>query len=202
MPENAPLGKPLYTVNAYDKDSGENGEITYKLTMFSSTMNNNVTMPALAVSLRSNSVSVPAHIPQNSPAANVDRSAIHYAANQAAFATSAYVGGIGGGSTVKNLFTINARSGHLTLSRHLDYETAQRHTLIVTAWDSGNPARFSKNLTIVVEVQDVNDNPPVFEHNEYHIEVLESLPVNSQVSQYAVLKQQKKQKVEMKRALK
>uniref|UniRef100_A0A1B0GD92 Cadherin domain-containing protein n=1 Tax=Glossina morsitans morsitans TaxID=37546 RepID=A0A1B0GD92_GLOMM len=187
VPENAPLGKPLYTVNAYDKDSGENGEITYKLTMFSSTMNNNVTMPALAVSLRSNSVSVPAHIPQNSLAANVDRSAIHYAANQAAFATSAYVGGIGGGSTVKNLFTINARSGHLTLSRHLDYETAQRHTLIVTAWDSGNPARFSNNLTIVVEVQDVNDNPPVFEHNEYHIQVLESLPVNSQILQVKAL---------------
>uniref|UniRef100_A0A1A9WW10 Cadherin domain-containing protein n=1 Tax=Glossina brevipalpis TaxID=37001 RepID=A0A1A9WW10_9MUSC len=187
LPENAPLGKPLYAVNAYDKDSGKNGEITYKLTMFSSTMLNNVTMSGLAISSRSNSATVPAHILQKSTTTttttNVDTSAIHYAVNQAGFATSAYVGGVSGGSIVKNLFAINARSGHLTLSRHLDYETAQRHTLIVTAWDSGNPARLSNNLTIVVEVQDVNDNPPVFEHNEYHVEVLESLPVNSQILQ-------------------
>lgn len=112
--------------------------------------------------------------------------------------TSAYAGKIGGGgggvsgvggsgvgggvmdSMLKNLFAIDARSGHLTLSRHLDYETSQRHTLIVTAMDAGQP-RLSSNLTIVVEVQDVNDNPPVFASNEYHVKVLESMPVNSQV---------------------
>lgn len=81
-----------------------------------------------------------------------------------------------------NLFSIDSRSGHLTLSRHLDYETSQRHTLIVTATDSGEPA-LSTNLTILVEVQDVNDNPPVFERNEYSIKVLESMPINSQVNE-------------------
>lgn len=94
------------------------------------------------------------------------------------------ISGIGGNvmdSMLKNLFAIDARSGHLTLSRHLDYETSQRHTLIVTAMDAGQP-RLSSNLTIVVEVQDVNDNPPQFERNEYHVKVLESMPVNSQVS--------------------
>jgi protocadherin-16/23 len=80
-----------------------------------------------------------------------------------------------------NLFNIDSRSGHLTLTRHLDYETAQRHSLIVTASDSGEPM-LSANLTILVEVQDVNDNPPVFERNEYTIKVLESMPVNSQVN--------------------
>lgn len=79
-----------------------------------------------------------------------------------------------------NLFAIDARSGHLTLSRHLDYETAQRHSLIVTATDSGEPP-MSANLTILVEVQDINDNPPVFERNEYSVKVIESLPVNTQV---------------------
>ena len=52
-----------------------------------------------------------------------------------------------------NLFNVDPRSGHLTLAQHLDYETAQRHTLIVTATDSGEPA-LSTNLTILVEVQD------------------------------------------------
>lgn len=79
-----------------------------------------------------------------------------------------------------NLFAIDSQSGHLTLSRHLDYETSQRHSLIVTATDSGVPP-LSSNLTILVEVQDVNDNPPVFERTEYQIKVLESMPVNSQV---------------------
>uniref|UniRef100_A0A182J8X2 Cadherin domain-containing protein n=1 Tax=Anopheles atroparvus TaxID=41427 RepID=A0A182J8X2_ANOAO len=81
-----------------------------------------------------------------------------------------------------SLFSIDSRSGHLTLAKHLDYETMQRHTLIVTASDSGTVA-LSTNLTIIVEVQDVNDNAPVFEKNEYFIKVLESTPTNSQILQ-------------------
>lgn len=79
-----------------------------------------------------------------------------------------------------NLFSIDSRTGHLTLSRHLDYETTQRHSLIVTATDSGEPP-LAANLTVLVEVQDVNDNPPVFERNEYAVKVSESTPINSQV---------------------
>lgn len=80
-----------------------------------------------------------------------------------------------------SLFAIDARSGHLTLSRHLDYETAQRHQLVVLATDGGEPP-LSANLTILVDVQDINDNAPVFERNEYAVKVLESMAVNSQVS--------------------
>lgn len=78
------------------------------------------------------------------------------------------------------LFAIDETSGHLTLLRHLDYETAQRHTLVVTASDLGEPSMQS-NLTILVEVQDVNDNPPTFEQTEYSVNVVESVPINSQV---------------------
>ncbi|XP_055711473.1 protein dachsous [Phlebotomus papatasi] len=81
-----------------------------------------------------------------------------------------------------NLFSIDSRTGHLTLSRHLDYETTQRHSLIVTATDSGEPP-LAANLTVLVEVQDVNDNPPVFERNEYAVKVSESTPINSQILQ-------------------
>lgn len=79
-----------------------------------------------------------------------------------------------------NLFSIDAETGHLTLLHHLDYETAQRHALIVTASDLGEPA-LTANLTILVEVQDVNDNSPTFERNEYSISVIESTQINSQV---------------------
>lgn len=87
------------------------------------------------------------------------------------------------GSSSAGLFAIDARLGHLTLLRHLDYETAQRHSLVIQASDTGAPS-LSSNLTVFVEVQDVNDNTPVFEKPEYAVSVLESLAVNSQVSSF------------------
>lgn len=83
-----------------------------------------------------------------------------------------------------NLFSIDAENGHLTLLHHLDYESAQRHALIVTASDLGDPS-LTANLTILVEVQDVNDNSPTFERSEYTISVIESTQINSQVSVFA-----------------
>lgn len=80
-----------------------------------------------------------------------------------------------------SLFAIDARSGHLTLSRHLDYETAHTHQLVVLATDGGDPP-LSANLTVLVDVQDINDNAPVFERNEYAVQVLESMAVNEEVS--------------------
>ncbi|ENN79610.1 hypothetical protein YQE_03945, partial [Dendroctonus ponderosae] len=69
-----------------------------------------------------------------------------------------------------DLFKIDAKLGHLTLTRRLDYENVQRHTITVTAADMGLPS-LSTNLTILVEVQDMNDNPPVFEKSQYSLSV-------------------------------
>lgn len=120
VPEDVPIGSPLYQAHARDKDSGENSIIRYRL-----------------------------YSGQNGPN--------------------------------RDLFSIDPRLGYLTLTRHLDYEVAQRHSLVIVASDTGIPS-LSSNLTLVVEVQDVNDNPPVFERAEYSVTVLESLPINSQVS--------------------
>lgn len=79
-----------------------------------------------------------------------------------------------------DLFSIDPKLGHLTLTRPLDYEEAQHHTLVIVANDMGAPS-LSSNLTLLVEVQDVNDNPPVFEQSEYSVTLVESLPVKSQV---------------------
>lgn len=86
----------------------------------------------------------------------------------------------------ETLFKVDSNSGHLTLTKHLDYEAMQRHSLTVTATDSGYPP-LSANLTILVEVQDVNDNPPVFERSKYIVNVLESVSVNSQILQISAL---------------
>uniref|UniRef100_A0A6P7F7B9 Protein dachsous n=1 Tax=Diabrotica virgifera virgifera TaxID=50390 RepID=A0A6P7F7B9_DIAVI len=84
------------------------------------------------------------------------------------------------------LFKIDSKLGDLTITRHLDYETSQRHSLMITATDTGVPP-LSANLTVLVEVQDVNDNAPVFERKEYSLSILESLTVNTQILQLTAI---------------
>nr|XP_012147456.1 PREDICTED: protein dachsous isoform X1 [Megachile rotundata]XP_012147457.1 PREDICTED: protein dachsous isoform X2 [Megachile rotundata] len=84
------------------------------------------------------------------------------------------------GQNSNDLFGIDGRTGELYLARRLDYETQQRHGLLIRALDG---AGLSANLSLSVEVQDVNDNPPVFERNEYHVEVPEGAKLDSQILQ-------------------
>ncbi|KAK6642111.1 hypothetical protein RUM44_013834 [Polyplax serrata] len=97
-------------------------------------------------------------------------------------------GGKYSGQGGSDLFAIDPLLGHLTLTRHLDYEVGQRHSLVIVATDSGTPS-LSSNMSLIVEVQDVNDNPPVFERFEYSVSVPESLPVNSQIQQVTAVDQ-------------
>lgn len=69
---------------------------------------------------------------------------------------------------------------YLFSHRPLDYENLVRHTLVISAKDGGSPS-LSANLTLSVDVQDVNDNPPVFEHDAYSASVLESEALNTKV---------------------
>ena len=153
VPENVELGTPLYAANAHDKDSGKCGIVTYRLI---------------------NSIGA-GNGGSSSSSSSETNSGINGNARLSVIST------INSQTPSNSLFAIDSRSGHLTLSRHLDYETAQRHSLIVTATDSGEPP-LSANLTILVEVQDINDNPPVFERKEYAIKVMETMPINSEVS--------------------
>ncbi|CAH3873347.1 unnamed protein product [Pieris brassicae] len=79
-----------------------------------------------------------------------------------------------------NTFAVNSQHGLVTLLRPLDYENLVRHTLVISAKDSGSP-QLADNLTLVVDVQDVNDNPPVFEHDTYSANVLESDAINTKI---------------------
>lgn len=62
----------------------------------------------------------------------------------------------------------------------MDYENLVRHNLVISAKDGGMPS-LSSNLTLVVDVQDVNDNKPVFEHESYSGNVIESEAINTKV---------------------
>ena len=81
------------------------------------------------------------------------------------------------------MFRIDERLGSVSLIKKLDFETTAKYTLTIQAQDKGTPPLRSANLTLNVEVQDVNDNSPTFEKAEYQVNVPESLAVNSQFVQ-------------------
>ncbi|XP_074535832.1 protocadherin Fat 3a isoform X2 [Halichoeres trimaculatus] len=76
------------------------------------------------------------------------------------------------------VFQINQYSGVITSQKPLDYETAASYTLIVQA---SNMAGMASNATLLVQVVDENDNPPVFQQLHYHGSISEAAPVNSVV---------------------
>ncbi|XP_058795788.1 protein dachsous [Phymastichus coffea] len=78
------------------------------------------------------------------------------------------------------IFEINAESGEVYPLRPLDYETQQRHRLVINAFDGGG---LSTNFSINIDIQDVNDNPPIFERNEYYVEITENAKLGMQIIQ-------------------
>ncbi|KAL0974270.1 hypothetical protein UPYG_G00218000 [Umbra pygmaea] len=79
-----------------------------------------------------------------------------------------------------SLFVVNSKTGVLSLASHLDFEEKQRHELRVTATDGGWIAK-SSYVTVTIHVTDVNDNPPVFDPDEYFPVVQENVPSGTTV---------------------
>ncbi|KAM4586879.1 protocadherin alpha-7-like [Fundulus diaphanus] len=70
----------------------------------------------------------------------------------------------------------------LVLEKPLDRESVKSHVLLLTALDGGKPPR-SGNMTIIVNVSDVNDNPPVFSQELYTVSLKENSPAGTTVIQ-------------------
>ncbi|KAF7659578.1 hypothetical protein LDENG_00296480 [Lucifuga dentata] len=73
----------------------------------------------------------------------------------------------------KGFFTLEEKTGLLFLSAVLDYETQRSHRLTIRAVDHGHPL-LSSTQTLTVEVEDVNDQPPVFQQHIYNASVAEN----------------------------
>ncbi|XP_058490764.1 protocadherin Fat 3a isoform X2 [Solea solea] len=76
------------------------------------------------------------------------------------------------------VFQINQYSGVITTQKPLDFETSASYTLTVRAT---NMAGMASNSTLLIQVVDENDNPPVFQLLHYHGSISEAAPVNSVV---------------------
>ncbi|XP_053189417.1 cadherin-23 isoform X2 [Scomber japonicus] len=81
-------------------------------------------------------------------------------------------------------FSVGFRDGIVRTVVGLDRETQAAYTLVVEAIDNG-PAgsRRTGTATVFVEVQDVNDNRPIFLQNSYETSILESVPRGTSILQ-------------------
>uniref|UniRef100_A0A672YLY5 Protocadherin 2 alpha a 15 n=1 Tax=Sphaeramia orbicularis TaxID=375764 RepID=A0A672YLY5_9TELE len=84
--------------------------------------------------------------------------------------------------TVSSFLNINSETGDILALKTLDRETAERHSLILTALDGGKPPK-SGEMNILVKVLDVNDNPPVFATDVYSVMLSENVPIGTTVIQ-------------------
>ncbi|NXV65959.1 PCDGA protein, partial [Molothrus ater] len=73
-----------------------------------------------------------------------------------------------------------SKQPELVLERALDREKQSSFELVLTAVDSGEPAR-SGTAQVLINVTDLNDNPPVFSKGVYEARVAENLPAGSLV---------------------
>ncbi|CAB1337314.1 unnamed protein product [Coregonus sp. 'balchen'] len=80
----------------------------------------------------------------------------------------------------KGQFAMNSKTGVLSLANHLDFEEKQKHELRVTATDGGWIAKTSY-VMVTIHVTDVNDNPPIFDPDEYFPVVQENVPSGTTV---------------------
>ncbi|KAI8496579.1 hypothetical protein Bbelb_258780 [Branchiostoma belcheri] len=74
-----------------------------------------------------------------------------------------------------DLFSIDDMSGVIHLTGRLDYEERSSYNLTIAATDKGHPNRTS-TVPLLVEVTDVNDNPPVFERDNYNASTHRNVP--------------------------
>ncbi|XP_059207577.1 protocadherin-16-like [Centropristis striata] len=77
------------------------------------------------------------------------------------------------GGVTEEGFVINPVTGVITTTKELDAELQNHYTLTVYARDRGLPPNFAKAV-VRVDVQDVNDNAPVFAKPWYGLEVPEN----------------------------
>ncbi|XP_066592660.1 fat-like cadherin-related tumor suppressor homolog isoform X2 [Prorops nasuta] len=77
-------------------------------------------------------------------------------------------------------FLIASDSGIITLAKPLDRETKAMYNVTVQAQDQGTPQLVSV-ATLIVNVQDINDNPPEFASKFYYAKVPEIYAVGTEV---------------------
>nr|CAG4643690.1 EOG090X0007 [Lepidurus arcticus] len=79
-----------------------------------------------------------------------------------------------------DVFSLNPQSGVFTLTSRLDYEQVQHYMFVVQAQDAGRPS-LSSTVTVYFNVQDLNDNAPLFDPMSYSEELYENVTIGTSI---------------------
>ncbi|KAM9328068.1 LOW QUALITY PROTEIN: cadherin EGF LAG seven-pass G-type receptor 1 [Pholidichthys leucotaenia] len=79
-----------------------------------------------------------------------------------------------------DFFYMDPQTGSITTIQALDREVKDTHVFKVVATDNGTPRRSSAAL-LMVTVSDTNDHSPIFEQNEYRVNIRENVEVGFEV---------------------
>ncbi|XP_074651637.1 protein dachsous-like [Tubulanus polymorphus] len=74
----------------------------------------------------------------------------------------------------QNMFAIDSITGAVSVQSQMDYEATKRYSVTIRAVDLNPTAPQSASMTLVVAVQDFNDNAPVFAKSSYKATIRES----------------------------
>ncbi|XP_052778546.1 cadherin EGF LAG seven-pass G-type receptor 2-like, partial [Mya arenaria] len=78
-------------------------------------------------------------------------------------------------------FSIDQKTGELSLAQMLDYETAISYVITVIAVDGGSPTPNTGTGTVTIQVSDVNDNVPTCSSYAHVLTVAEDAATNTAV---------------------
>lgn len=79
-------------------------------------------------------------------------------------------------------FTIASKSGEIIIQNELDREEREFYELEVIAVDEGqDPSAFSTTLTLSILVNDVNDNRPSCQQEQYFVQIREDEPIGTEL---------------------
>ena len=102
--------------------------------------------------------------------------------NQAGEVSFRFVADLFDQNSGSKLFSIDPNTGVIQTTDLLDREIKARHVLAVAAHDQGIQSQKSAVATVVIDVDDINDNSPVFNQALYIAEIYESAAAGSVVT--------------------
>jgi len=77
------------------------------------------------------------------------------------------------GEGAGSVFVIDEKTGNIHVTKPLDREEKDEYRLIATATDRQTDRALEPSSQFIIRVQDINDNPPVFEEGPYSATVPE-----------------------------
>uniref|UniRef100_A0A4W5NF78 Cadherin 24 n=1 Tax=Hucho hucho TaxID=62062 RepID=A0A4W5NF78_9TELE len=87
------------------------------------------------------------------------------------------------GEGVGSVFVIDGNTGNIHVTKSLDREEKDQYRLIATATDRQTGHALEPSSMFIIRVQDINDNPPVFQNEPYSTTVPEMANIGTSIIQ-------------------